>query len=156
MANTPNQKRRRAERTREFLDQLGERFPDCFPVQRDALRPLAVGVQEQLRAALAEDPAFEETPNWLIKQALARHTRSPAYLEAIIAGRNRLNLDGSDAGAVSDTAREHARASREEQKKVAAVRRREQGKANRRKAPEARAASPGKLTRLADTLDSRR
>lgn len=157
MSNTPNQKRRRAERTRELVGELMRRFPASFHAERDKVRPLAIGIQEHLRAAMNADPAFEDTPNWLIKQALARYTHSPAYLEAIVAGHNRINLDGSDAGPVSDEAREHARARRDEQKKAAAERRRERQKQARRQ-PRAAAgeASRRKLERLADKFNAER
>ena len=100
---------------------------------------------ESLRADLDADDDLAETPNWLLKQALARYTHSPAYLEAIIAGRRRLALDGSDAGAVTETAIEHAQARRQEQKQRAAERRRQRSSRN----PSAEQARERKLQRLA-------
>ncbi|WP_440995724.1 ProQ/FINO family protein [Arhodomonas sp. SL1] len=134
MSNTANQKRRRAERARDFLDRLLERYPQAFSRERDEVRPLAIGIQESLRADLNRDEELAETPNWLVKQALARYTHSPAYLEAIIAGRRRVALDGSDGGEVTEQAIEHARTRREEQKKRAAERRRQRNGGKPRRA----------------------
>lgn len=129
MATKANQKRQRAERTRAFLGELVLRYPACFTRDRDQIRPLAIGIQQSLREDLSQDPAFEGTPAWLIRQALALYTRSPAYLEATIARRNRIHLDGSDAGEVSDEAVHYAQARRDEQKERRAARRKEAAKA---------------------------
>lgn len=133
MSNTENQKRRRAERARAFLEELTDRYPRCFARQRQGVRPLAVGIHDRLKAALAEDPELADTANWVLKQALARYTHSPAYLQAVIAGHPRVDLDGSDAGPVTEDARRHARLRREEQKKRAAERHR--GRSGRRQPP---------------------
>lgn len=149
MSNTPSQKQRRAERAREFVGLLAERFPDCFTTERKRVRPLAIGIQQALRAALNDDAELADTPNWLIKQALARYTRAPAYLEAVMAGAPRVDLRGNPAGEVTDDARAHARARREEQKQRAAERRRERGRARKTEHQRER------LERLADKFNNR-
>lgn len=149
MSNTPSQKQRRAERAREFVGELATRFPDCFTTDRRRVRPLAIGIQHELRKALDADPALAETPNWLVKQALARYTRSPAYLEAVMAGASRVDLNGNAAGEVTEDARNHARERREAQKARAAERRREQ---SRHRSAERRQA---RLEQLADKFNSR-
>ncbi|HKJ95850.1 MAG TPA: ProQ/FinO family protein [Gammaproteobacteria bacterium] len=152
MSNTANQKKRRAERTRAFLNQLMERYPACFVWDRKTVRPLAIGIQERLREDLNNDPEWSDTPNWLIKQALARYTHAPSYLEAIVAGRSRVTLDGSDAGDVTDEARQHARERREEQKKLAAQRRHRARKERERPSRDER--QRRKLERLAEKFNS--
>lgn len=152
MANTANQKKRRAERTRQFLEVLINRYPDCFSARRDAVRPLAVGIQQSLMEDLARDPEFEETPNWVVKQALARYTNAPSYLEAIMAGRSRIDLAGAEAGEVTDEAKAHARQRREEQKRRAAERRQERARSRRKGAPRGQPAQR-KLERLADKFN---
>ncbi|WP_290652373.1 ProQ/FINO family protein [Aquisalimonas sp.] len=142
MATTASQKQQRAERTRAFLGELVLRYPACFTQDRNQIRPLAIGIQHSLREDLNQDPAFEGTPAWLIRQALALYTRSPAYLEATIARRNRIHLDGSDAGEVSDEAVDYAQARRDEQKERRAARRKEAAKA----AKAAKPARPRKPT----------
>ncbi|MGD8711112.1 MAG: ProQ/FinO family protein [Ectothiorhodospiraceae bacterium] len=151
MSNTANQKRRRAEKTREFLDTLVERYSQCFTADRKAVRPLAIGIQEQLKKDLANHSDLAETPNWLIKQALARYTHSPAYLEAIIAGRDRVALDGSDAGPVTDTAKAHAKERRDEQKKRAAEKKRQRKPGGAK--PSSAEVNQRKLQRLAEKFN---
>lgn len=135
MANSETQKRERALRTRAFLDQLITRYPACFTGNADTIRPLAIGIQKTLRADLAKDEAFADTPGWLVRQALALYTRSPAYLEATLARRRRVDLDGSDAGEISDEALEFARTRREEQKKRQTERRKQNAEARKRRKP---------------------
>lgn len=123
MTASDNQKRERAQRTREFLDLLISRYPDCFSKNPEKIRPLAIGIQKPLRAELADDEDLKETPGWLVRQALALYTRSPAYLEATLSGRQRVNLDGSDAGEITEEAKRFAGERREEQKQRQAARR---------------------------------
>lgn len=143
MSNTSNQKRRRAERTRAFIEELIERFPACFSADAAAIRPLAIGIEKELKKSLAAD-GEAAPPGWLIRQALARYTRSPAYLAAIIAGGDRINLAGEPVEPVTENAIEHARERRAEQKARAAERRRQRAE----EAAEKR--QQEKLQRLAD------
>lgn len=108
------EKRRRAAEAREFLNRLSERYPACFTRDRDKIHPLAIGIQQKLRAELNADPEWQETPGWLVRQALAIYTRAPAYLQATVEKRPRINLDGSVAGEVTEQEQEHARARLEE------------------------------------------
>ncbi|SEP09647.1 ProQ/FINO family protein [Aquisalimonas asiatica] len=149
MATSETQKRQRAERTRAFLDQLMEQFPACFTRDREQIRPLAIGIQKSLRDALARNPETEETPGWLVRQALALYTRSPAYLDATIARRNRIHLDGSDAGEVSDEAVRYAQERRDEQKKRRAAKRKQHAKAAKPRKPSAEERKQQKLEALA-------
>ena len=129
MSNTASQKRRRAERTRAFIEELIRRFPDCFSARRDAVRPLAIGIEKDIRQAFDGAAAEAPVPTWLIRQALARYTRSPAYLNAIIAGHDRINLAGERVEAVTESAIARAHEQRAEQKSRAAERRRQQAEA---------------------------
>ncbi len=143
MSNTSNQKRRRAERTRAFIEELIKRFPACFTADAKAVRPLAIGIEKELKKALAVD-GDNAPPGWLIRQALARYTRSPAYLAAVMAGGDRIDLQGATVEPVSESAIEHARERRAEQKARAAERRRQKAE----EAAEKR--QQEKLQRLAD------
>ena len=154
MAGSENQKQRRAERTRAFLEQLMERYPDCFSNSPEAIRPLAIGIQHAIRADLVADPDQDEPPGWLVRQALARYTRQPAYLDATIEGRNRVNLDGSDAGAVTDEAVAYAQERREEQKARNAERRKARQAEARRRAKAAREKKPQRPSPQPDKLDA--
>lgn len=99
----------RAAQARAFLGQLAERYPNCFTRDPAKVRPLAIGIQQKLRAELAADTAMQDTPGWLVRQALAIYTRSLAYQTAIVERRPRINLDGSTAGEVTDQEQTHAR-----------------------------------------------
>ena len=129
MSHSDRQRQRRAERTRAFIKELVRRYPDCFSQRRDRIRPLEIGIEKALRSALDQEAAADPVPNWLIRQALARYTRSPAYLEAIIAGHERINLDGEAVEPVTEAAVTRAREQRAEQKARAAARRQEQAEA---------------------------
>ncbi|MCC5858542.1 MAG: ProQ/FinO family protein [Ectothiorhodospiraceae bacterium] len=152
-----DQKRERARRTREFLDTLIQRYPDCFSKDPARILPLAIGIQKPLRSALAEDPELKDTPGWLVRQALALYTRSPAYLEATLKASHRIHLDGSQADAVTDQARTFARERREEQKKRAAARRKSRQAQQRQKPrrPSADELKQRKLEALARKFNSR-
>ncbi|MCP1676620.1 ProP effector [Natronocella acetinitrilica] len=155
MADTANQKQERAKRARTFLDELIERYPQCFTRDREAMRPLAIGIQKPLRQDLDNDNSVEEVPGWLVRQALALYTRSPAYLEATIAGRNRVSLDGSDAGAVTDEARRYAEERRAEQKRLQAARKPRPKRAVKPKRPSADELRQRKLEALANKFNNR-
>jgi sRNA-binding protein len=78
---------------------LQRRWPDSF----GALRPLKVGIDRDVRAAL---PELSRTA---ISRAMNRYTRNPAYLAALAApGAVRVDLDGAVVEAVADEDREHA------------------------------------------------
>ncbi len=143
MSNTSNQKRRRAERTRAFIEELIQRFPACFSADAAAVRPLAIGIEKELKKALAAE-GDDAPPGWLIRQALARYTRAPAYLAAIMAGGDRIDLEGKAVEPVTESAIAHAKERRAEQKAQAAERRRQRAE----QAAEKR--QQEKLQRLAD------
>jgi len=145
------EKRNRNAEAREFLARLAERYPECFTRDRDKVRPLAVGIQQKLRAELAADPEWQQTPGWLVRQALAVYTRSGAYYNAILQKRPRINLDGSVAGEVTEQEQAHAK-EQLEQLKARQAARRPQKQRPRRPAPkrdDADARTQRKLEQLA-------
>jgi ProP effector len=64
--------------------------------------PLAIGIDKQL---LAQEPELDRKA---LRLALRSHTMSTRYLKEMQTARVRLNLDGSEAGEVTDEARAHA------------------------------------------------
>lgn len=68
------------------LQDLGQRFPALFG---ETLQPLKRGIFQDLQQALGE--AFDKDG---LKQALALHTRSTRYLQAVAAGQARRDLQG--------------------------------------------------------------
>ncbi len=89
----------RAEKRRSQTDAaliaLQTVFPAAFPTDPAAVRPLALGVREGIEAS-GTVPS-----RTTLHRALWRWCRQPEYLAAIADGRPRINLDGSDAGAVT-------------------------------------------------------
>jgi RNA chaperone ProQ/FINO-like protein len=82
------------------LARLVEMFPVVF--DPDAPRPLAIGCNRQLRAALA-------IPWSQVDAVLWWWTRRPEYHAAVAAGGPRYNLDGTEAGVVAEEHRAMAR-----------------------------------------------
>ena len=81
------------------------RFPEAFPAENGApRRPLALGIYAQVKAAV---PWPARRLGWF----LSEWVRRPRYLKGVAAeGARRVNLDGTDAGAVSEEHRDLARA----------------------------------------------
>ena len=76
----------------EVLDAtLRQRWPHLFA---ELIRPLAVEMREPIATTLALDDARLRA----LRAVLGRHTHRTAYLEAVIEGRPRVDLDGNDAG----------------------------------------------------------
>lgn len=64
--------------------------------------PLAIGIDKQLFAAMPE------VSKRSIRLAMHSHTISTRYLKEMEKGQQRLNLDGTPAGEVTDENRQHA------------------------------------------------
>ncbi|MGI4942868.1 MAG: ProQ/FINO family protein, partial [Janthinobacterium lividum] len=89
---------RRQRRVREALAEFRRRWPAVFttPV------PLAIGADKLIRAELSEMTTMR------LKEVLGPWTHSTAYLRAVAAGVERINLDGSPGGVPDEEQREHA------------------------------------------------
>ena len=76
---------------------LMERFPQAFPKDYDAIRPLKIDIHADLIRRL---PDFDHT---LLRRALANHTQRDGYLLALLHGRGdrRYDLDGQPASTVT-------------------------------------------------------
>lgn len=82
---------------RTLLKELQARF-DVFR----NFSPLAIGIDKQVLAQLPE------LNKKALRLAMRSHTISTRYLKAMEKGSVRLNLDGSEADAVTDENRQHA------------------------------------------------
>jgi ProP effector len=99
--------------SRALLKDLQARF-DVFR----NFAPLAIGIDKQF---LAQHPDADRKA---LRHALRSHTLSTRYLKEMQTAKQRRNLDGSEAGEVTDEARTHAAEQlRERFKKQAEVRR---------------------------------
>ncbi len=83
--------------SRRLLKDLQARYA----VFRD-FSPLAIGIDKQLFAALPE------LSKKSLRLAMRSHTISTRYLKEMEKGTQRLNLDGTPAGEVTDENRQHA------------------------------------------------
>jgi ProQ/FINO family len=81
-------------RYRRAHDLLVERYPAIFA----AARPLAIGVDKQLREAFSE----EELSTANLRAFLRTWVNRNPYRAALARGDSRVNLDGSDAGPAFD------------------------------------------------------
>lgn len=79
---------------RDFLKQLQQQFKVI-----GAFQPLAIGIDKQLIQACPDINRKQ------LRTALGMHTRSVAYLKALQATARRVNLDGSEAGEISEEQR---------------------------------------------------
>jgi hypothetical protein len=82
------------QRAMKMQETLAERFPDCFQVSGPRL-PLKVGVD---RDVINAAPDLNEGE---IKWAIKLYVRDPAYLQAMVEGVDRVDLDGSPSGTVT-------------------------------------------------------
>lgn len=94
--NTPTAQEKSID-TRSLLKDLQTRYA----VFRD-FSPLAIGIDKQLFAALPE------LSHKALRLAMRSHTMTTRYLKEMEKGTQRLNLDGSPAGEVTDENRQHA------------------------------------------------
>jgi sRNA-binding protein len=83
---------------------LIKRFPEAFPKDYDAIRPLKLGIHADL---IARAPDLDPV---LLRRALANHAQRDGYLLALIHGRGdrRYDLDGHPVGTVTPEEREEA------------------------------------------------
>ena len=84
------------------LTALAMRWPACFQVYEERRRPLKVGIHTDIIAA----GGFDEAE---LRFALRWYTRNPRYRDGLVAGAERIGLDGLPAGAVTAEEAEDAR-----------------------------------------------
>ena len=110
--------------SKELIAYLCERFPACFIIDGEA-KPLKIGIFQDLAERLADDPKVSKT---LLRSALRQYTSSWRYLHGVKAGATRVDLDGNDAGVLTEEHVTHAKQALKESKdKVFASRRRPEG-----------------------------
>lgn len=109
-----------------------------FAIFREA-SPLAIGIDKQVSGAL---PEIEKK---ILRLALRSHTVSTRYLKAMEKATVRRNLDGSEAGEVTEEQRQHASTLLRERFKKNAEQKRAQDEARKAEARKAE-----KLSQLAE------
>ena len=93
----------RATAIRELTEYLMETYPATFPRPPAAPVPLAIGIHVAIL-----DAVRGRCSNNTLKVFLKRWTDKPRYLEALVAGEPRRNLDGALSGDLSEAEREVA------------------------------------------------
>jgi ProP effector len=82
---------------------LAAAFPQTFVLEKHlAHRPLKIGIAADIRAALPD------LPRGVLDRALAAYTKRLMYLQAIVVGADRIDLDGNPAGQVTSAEAGHA------------------------------------------------
>ena len=89
-----------------LIELLADRFPQSFAVWEARRRPLAIGIREQIIAAVGGAMERRE-----LSGALGFYCRATGYLVALQRGDRRVNLDGSPADLVTP---EHAQGAADE------------------------------------------
>jgi ProP effector len=92
-------------RSKAVISVLAAKFPKCFAVPDTRRRPLKVGIDADLLAALGG--AIRRTE---LIRALAMYCSSEGYLERVLTGAWRVDLQGKPAGVVSADDEKHAKA----------------------------------------------
>ncbi len=94
---------------RAVLNILADRFPAAFHADGRLVRPLAVGVLNDLRAAReAENPLPVTTQD--LRRALRYYTQGAAYHRAVARGDARINLLGEAVAEVTEDQKAHSAA----------------------------------------------
>ena len=93
----------RATAIRELTEYLMETYPATFPRPPAAPVPLAIGIHRVILEAVQGRSSYNT-----LKVFLKRWTDKPRYLEALVAGEPRRNLDGALSGDLSEAEREVA------------------------------------------------
>src|SRR5262245_22704096 len=94
-------------RTKAVITAWAGRFPECFAVPEARRRPLKVGIDADLLAALSGTIRRTE-----LIRALAMYCSSDGYLERVLTGARRVDLEGKPAGVVMADDERHAKAKR--------------------------------------------
>lgn len=98
--------RQRIRRSKEIIEALVSQFPAAFSADREGVRPLKVGIFEDVVAR-----TNEKYNKNALQNAVRYYCHSGHYLKAIISRKNRVDLDGADCGAVSASDVEQAKKS---------------------------------------------
>ncbi len=94
---------------RAVLNILADRYPAAFHADGRLVRPLAVGVLQELRAAREGDNPLPLTTQDL-RRALRYYTQGAAYHRAVARGDARINLLGEAVAEVTEEQKQHATA----------------------------------------------
>ena len=86
------------------IEFLANKFPQSFSVKGDA-KPLKIGIFADIAEQITEEDPVSKTQ---VRHALRRYTNSWRYLEAVIKGGQRVDLDGNDVEELTEEHVAHA------------------------------------------------
>ncbi len=93
-----NQYQRALPQIQALYDELHQRFPQTFFREADKVVPLKKGMHRELSAVYADSPYTAR----VIRGALNRYARRYAYLQALAAGKPRIDLAGETVDTVTE------------------------------------------------------
>lgn len=88
----------------KIIEFLAEKFPASFSVKGEA-KALKIGIFNDIAAQLTEQDPVSKTQ---VRHALRRYTNSWRYLEAVVKGGQRVDLEGNDVEALTSEHVQHA------------------------------------------------
>ena len=91
-------------RSKNILDLLAERFPDCISVDEADRRPLKIGIFEEILAKVEELISPED-----LKAALRKYAKGESYLNRMKVGVARIDLDGQPSSIIDEHEAEFAK-----------------------------------------------
>tara|TARA_R110002167_G_scaffold158015_1_gene353155 strand:- start:3003 stop:3407 length:405 start_codon:yes stop_codon:yes gene_type:complete len=107
--STPNtqkstvQKLNSIKNLKKSIGETSTKFPNCFTTDRDKMKPLKIGILEDLVET------FPHKTKTHIRRMLRLYTSNPHYLNALLSHSHRFNLHGNMSGEVSDAQKEIAK-----------------------------------------------
>lgn len=108
---SPDARKQRLERRKEAIDWLMQAFPHCFNPK--APLPLKVGIGKEIMdqwVYLSSLPYDSKIPaRTAIRTAIGWYVRRGLYLAAFETATHRIDLDGKEAGEITETEKEYAR-----------------------------------------------
>ena len=135
--------------SKEVIAFLAERFPKCFSLEGEA-KPLKIGIFQDLALLLSEEERVSKT---LLRSTLRHYTNSWRYLESVVEGVSRINLDGESDAIIEAEHAEHAKQLLLESKAKAAEKRKQQNKTKAKRRSDKTQSSPkSKLVKTAQKV----
>ena len=99
------------QRQRKAMDWLMQAFPQCFNLK--APMPLKVGIAKEVMEKwvyLSSLPYDQQPPSRLdVRQVMGWYTRRFLYHKSFETATHRIDLDGKEAGEITETEKEYAR-----------------------------------------------
>lgn len=102
----------RRESIQKAISVLCEKFPKTFFAQAEDIKPLKIGIINDLKDKISELDGFSLSK---IRAAVRKYTYSIQYLDAVKEGAKRVDLEGNE---VSEVTKEHEEYSQEQKKLV--------------------------------------